>query len=239
MDLQISVTGEGALTRVTVNGQPLGLLHDLSFRARKSGQPELVLRFPPESVLSRSPELAEQRDKYAQLVSGVPWITVESEEEEAAEDSPLSLYMIGVGTDAAGRTQDQVVGKDDSWLERTHDYVQWLLPTRRRSLHEPGAPRLTDADVKAFASRRDMRERFSFVVDRYERFLQLDRMAPFWLRNKDHNHLRMTRMLESMRDLGMHERAGRTLGKIMAVVNANPGRVEPQAVEFWKKAVVV
>ncbi len=68
------------------------------------------------------------------------------------------------------------------------------------------------------------------------RFLKLDQMCPFWVRAKDHNHKRISRLISSLTDLGFQEKAERTLQQILQVERSNPGVVDPAAVEHWKKA---
>ncbi|MGH9411741.1 MAG: opioid growth factor receptor-related protein, partial [Vicinamibacterales bacterium] len=37
------------------------------------------------------------------------------------------------GSDDEGRTLQQILAWDDDRLERAHDYIQWLFPTRQPS----------------------------------------------------------------------------------------------------------
>lgn len=222
-------------TTVTVDGEPIGVLQEVTFRKTAEDMPEVTFRFPPESVMRQSEELAAQYDKCVSLIHRIPWAVVTNGDELAADSAILS-YFLGTGTDAAGRTLSQVMAKDDSWYERSHDFVQWMLPTRKRSKYDPGAPVLTDDDVRAFHARRDVRETYSFAVDRVKKFLELDKMRPKWVRAKDHNHKRISRLIESLRDLGFQERAERVLEQVLRVDGLNPDVIDRESVEYWRKA---
>ncbi len=233
--LEISVDELGAV-QVSVRGEKVGLIQELSFRASSEpGDLEAVFRFPPDAVFDASPGLQEAHGRYVGLLDGIQWASVAKAEGEA-EDSPLVKYFLGTGTDGAGRTLAAVMAKDDSWHERSHDAVQWMLPTRRPSEYELDAPTLTEQDVRTFAARRDLREIYLFAVDRMSRFLELDRMCPSWVRPKDHNHKKIARMIRSLSELGFRERASRVLEQVLTIDRSNPGVVDPVSVEFWKKA---
>lgn len=247
MELNISVSSEssqvegrlvvsGVRTRVTIDGEPIGILQEITFRNTADGLPEATFRFPPESVIRQgSPHLVESYDKYVSLIRQIPWAVVANGDELAA-DSEIVRFFTGSGADGIGRTLSYMMSKDDSWFERTHDYVQWMLPTRKRSQYEPSAPTLTDDDIRAFQTRKDLRESYSFAVDRMKKFLELGQMRPRWVRPKDHNHKRISRMIESLRDLGFQERADRVLEQVLHIVKLNPGVVDETAIGFWKKA---
>lgn len=237
-ELSVLVDQNGTV-KVSVDGEKVGLLQDFSLAASADsagGVARAVFRFPSEeTIASGSDGLRESAARSITLARSVPWATVEFGD-SVVEESPLIRYFSDSGTDGRGRTLSHIMSRDDSWFERDHDFVQWMLPTRRVSQHEPSSPVLSDTDASAFAARKDLRERYSFALDRFESFLGLDRMRPQWVRERDHNHKRISRMLESMRDLGFVERAAKTYGRIMHIVKLNPGVVAPSALEYWKRS---
>ena len=42
--------------------------------------------------------------------------------------TPLLGFLIGAGTDAAGRNHADIIAMTDAELEQHHDYIQWLFP---------------------------------------------------------------------------------------------------------------
>ncbi len=224
---------------VEADGVQIGMIQSLSLSvSAEDPLPKLRLSMPADELVQSSESVRNAVEKVEALLAGHSWLEVSrSPGDPASAESPLALFLAGIGRNSDGMTLDQVLSKDDSWFERGHDFIQWILPTRRRSQYAPSSPVLTDSDVRIFQARRDVRENYAFAIDRVERFLCLDRMRPFWVRPKDHNHKRITRLLESLRDLGCNERAARIMAKVMAVVTSNPDVVDPATVEFWKKAV--
>src|SRR5690606_20976501 len=63
---------------------------------------------------------------------------------------PLIAFYRGAGRDHRGRTLDEILRHDDDWLERTHDFVQWLFPLREPSGANPFAPLVDDEIRDAF-----------------------------------------------------------------------------------------
>ena len=142
--------------------------------------------------------------------------------EDSRRVSPMSRsailqYYSGEGVDSRGRSLAETQALEASRMEYYHDFIQWMFPTRHRSLYNPDAPTLTDDDVAAFHARPELRSNLhrSFVV--FLRFLGLeldestltvrdsadfaDRRAVFALPN--HNWLRITRVLHSLKSLGL------------------------------------
>ncbi len=235
-ELVLKVSEDGKV-RVLVDDEVVGLIQELSLRAGAERRTEVEVRFPKNEVIQSSDVLRPQHAAYMELLRRVSSVTVMNGEEPAGADSDIVQFFLDQGRDGGGRTLTQVMQKDNSWFERNHDFVQWLLPTRRRSKYEPSAPVLTDRDVQLFQVRRDLREAYSFGVDRMKRFLELDHMRPFWVRRKDHNHKRISRLIESLMDMGLEERARRVLEQVLRAESANPGEIDPEAVEHWKRAI--
>ncbi len=121
------------------------------------------------------------------------------------------------GRDAAGRTLAEIVSWNDDRLEAVHDYIQWLFPTRQPSGVNPAAPLVTDAAAAAFAADPVLRDRLRGALERMLGFYGLRRKggrilidaAAFamrsrvWLRPNSHNHLRLTRIMQSLTALGL------------------------------------
>jgi len=234
-ELVIRVSDTGHI-RAEVDGESVGLIQGIAIQAGSERATAVEVRFPRRELVEGSEALRSAHASYVELLRRIPSVTAMNGEEPAGPDSDIVQFFLDQGRDGGGRTLTQVMQKDNSWFERTHDYVQWLLPTRRRSQYEPSAPVLTDRDVQVFQVRRDLREAYSFGVDRMKRFLELDQMRPFWVRRRDHNHKRISRLIESLMDMGLEERARRVLEQVLRADSSNPGEIDPEAVSHWKQA---
>src|SRR5687767_5392549 len=73
------------------------------------------------------------------------------------ETSPIVGFYRGTTPDARGRMLEDILAADDGWLERTHDYIQWLFPLRARSAFNMHAPILDDATIEAFLAHDSLR----------------------------------------------------------------------------------
>lgn len=129
--------------------------------------------------------------------------------------SVLEFYVEGKRNER-GVTLDEILLKDDDWLERDHNYIQWLFPTRALGVNQRAA--LTD-DATIDYFRNQSRLPSTRMLEAFQRMIQffgLDfdesrmiisvperwnaRMLN-WIVTHPHNHRRVTRIIES---LGLH-----------------------------------
>ena len=110
--------------------------------------------------------------------------------------SALFDFLTGNGVDAAGRTYADVLAFDEDSLERHHDFIQWLFPLDEPSRAVPGSPVLDAQTIAALRGSGVARERQEKAA---ARMLQFYRDTEAWRRPFDHNHLRITRIIKSLR----------------------------------------
>lgn len=122
---------------------------------------------------------------------------------------------------------------DDRALEYTHDFIQWLFPLRERSGANPAAPRLDDTTVEAFRSRTELRANLRRSYDRMLAFYKADLG---WLTPGNHNHLRLTRMMISLRALGLEAEARELYGYVTDLTTKR-GSVTPDTLRYWREAM--
>jgi hypothetical protein len=136
---------------------------------------------------------------------------------------------------------------DDAALERVHDFIQWLFPLRERSGANPDAPRLDDAAITAFRVRPELRANLRRSLDRMLSFYgltwagdRIERSPAFgarrqWLTPGNHNHLRLTRMLISLRALGLEAEA-QALYRCLREIARDAGGVTATTLQHWDAA---
>ncbi|GAC1540464.1 MAG: hypothetical protein NVS3B16_02620 [Vulcanimicrobiaceae bacterium] len=164
----------------------------------------------------------------------------------------IVAFYEGSAPDDRGRLLEDILRFDDDALERTHDFIQWLFPMRERSAANPGAPRLDGAAVEAFQTRPHLRTALRRSLDRMLTFYGLEwageaivRSWSFashggWLTPGNHNHLRFTRMLTSLRILGADE-AARQLFRCLRDIHAEErrsgrARISERTFSYWSEA---
>lgn len=161
------------------------------------------------------------------------------------------------GADDRGRTLEGILAWADDTLENVHDYIQWVFPTRAGSGVNPSAPLVTDATISAFMSpalqdrlRRALNRMLEFygltssttsggsveITIDPSRFAQRSRN---WLHPGNHNHLRLTRMMESLQALGLEAEAAALQRCLLIDVFGREGRnrITRQTYEYWSGAL--
>jgi len=169
-----------------------------------------------------------------------------------AHDDRL-IRFFGGGADDDGRTFEEILGWDDARLEMVHDYIQWIFPLTERSGANPWAPVLDEPTLAAIRGSAEMQGRlraaFLRMLEFYGFALKGDRVvegARFvaasrnWLHAGNHNHLRLTRMLRSLRVLGLEHEAAALWEVLRSLYEsergAGPRTITEETVAFWRQA---
>jgi Opioid growth factor receptor (OGFr) conserved region len=168
----------------------------------------------------------------------------------------LAFYS-GAGADHRGRHLREILEWSDDELERVHDYIQWLFPLPERSGFNVNAPTLDEQSIQAFQSRADLQQNLRASFIRMLAFYGLEvvvescrptvRRAPSftkrsenWLRAGNHNHLRITRILKSLRILALEREALAFFELLADIYNLEMGKSSPrisdETFRFWKSA---
>ena len=152
-------------------------------------------------------------------------------------ESPWRAFYLGRAPDSEGRFLHDILAWRDEVLEEVHDYIQWLFPLPEPSMFNPRAPLLTPADIAAAHVDEILRDN---VRAAYLRMLRFYGLTPetldqpkTWVCAHDHNHLRLTRILRSLRLLGFPEEARELYAAISRYDDVIPARTR----QFWREAV--
>lgn len=171
------------------------------------------------------------------------------------QTSPSSLvdFYHGRANHPSGSTFDQVLGWTDDRLESQHDYIQWLFPLKTHSRFNPTAPIFTDAILSEFRSSSNLLGNMHRAYIRMLAFYGLEfdpssnsvqrasnfsTRARIWLTLGNHNHLRITRILTSLRLTGLQAEANQFFA-ILQDINQNEGRgrIAPNSFQIWQNAL--
>jgi hypothetical protein len=170
----------------------------------------------------------------------------------AHDADKLTRFFAG-GEDDQGRTFDEILGWDDAHLEMVHDYIQWIFPLPERSGANPWAPVLDAASIAAIRGNAKMQAWLRAAFERMLAFygFALDddvvvegprfaSAARKWLHVGNHNHLRLTRMLRSLRVLGLERESAALWEALRALYERDraAGRraITEETFEFWRQA---
>ena len=173
------------------------------------------------------------------------------------QPDPIVVFYSG-GVDGNGRTLREILAWSDTTLEDVHDYIQWVFPTRQPSPVNPSAPLVTADTIRAFAADADLRRALLDALTRMLTFYGLRRearddgtvqveieeakfadRAGRWLRPNNHNHLRLTRIMQSLAALGLAQDAKALQRCLIHDIGEGPtaDRVSADTLRFWRTAI--
>ena len=162
----------------------------------------------------------------------------------------LDFYK-GSGGNSGGWRLHEILEWSDGQLEDVHDYIQWLFPLPEHSQANPYAPLLDARTVTLFHEDEKLRRELRAALDRMLEFFGFTRQqsvilpgpnfperAANWLTPGNHNHLRLTRMMRSMRILGLETETQALWQALQAVYATEAGgnSISQRTYNFWTRA---
>lgn len=145
----------------------------------------------------------------------------------------LRAFLENVAPDYLGRTLPEIWQFTDDEMETCHDYIQCVFPLDRESGAVPNAPVLTKEDIADIKSSPVAISNLKQSADWFYQFLWRNDQ---WLRAADHNHLRITRLIKSLRMLVGDTFADAMREKIMQLAEVSGAKINPLTLEFWKNS---
>ena len=142
-------------------------------------------------------------------------------------------FLEGVIPDGRGRTLSIIMAFDDQAIESTHDFIQWIFPLDEPSRSHPGAPVLDLFEIEEIKSSDVALENLMQSADWYFGFLQ---RHDHWIRQYDHNHLRISRAIKSLRLLVSDEVADRYRAAILDFLGGSISAISVRSREHWLNA---
>lgn len=142
-------------------------------------------------------------------------------------------------TDDDGRKISFIWMQNDGYLEFDHSYVQWLFPLPEPSNFNPDAPLLTEEDILLFHANPDLRNNLRNSLVRFLKFLGIENDTTYKkpiFEHANHNWFRITRILKSLRLLGLENEAI-AFYKVLKKIHEEDGLVSENSFSYWKEAV--
>ena len=124
-----------------------------------------------------------------------------------AEEEPpfkLKLFYNANAPLANGLRPKDILQLSDDEFERNHGFIQWAFPTNEQSRHSVDAPVL-DLESAIWVSQQD--KAVQFLEKATVRFLEFLASNSHWKADYNHNHLRISRAIHSLRLLHSWELA--------------------------------
>lgn len=139
-------------------------------------------------------------------------------------------FLEGAIPDGRGRTLSMIMAFDDQAIESTHDFIQWMFPLDEPSRSHPGAPVLDPFEIDEIKRSEVALENLVQSADWYFGFLQ---RHDHWIRPYDHNHLRIARVIKSLRLLVSDEVAGRFKAAILDYLGDDISKIGERSRGYW------
>jgi len=157
----------------------------------------------------------------------------------------LDFYRM-LGPDSERRMLSDIWEWNNERLEECHDFIQWMFPLKEPSAFNAEAPLVTLEHQLAFRRESELQAAYRRSIAKFLAFLGLhlgadgfvtrgpnfdDRLA-VW-RHPNHNWLRITRMLKSMRLLGFDSEAA-AVWTCLRALHEDGGFVTEHSHGFWR-----
>ena len=142
-------------------------------------------------------------------------------------------FLEGKTPDHRGRMLAMILQQTDHQAETTHDYIQWLFPLDEPSRSVMGVPVLNELDIE------DIRQSELAqlnLVKSASWFLGFLERNDHWITKYDHNHLRITRVIKSLRLLASDEVADEFRDKMLRLAGDKLNLIDQKARGFWTNA---
>jgi hypothetical protein len=162
--------------------------------------------------------------------------------------SRLVEFYRGTGEDSEGRKLADLWAFSDDEMEFHHDFVQWMFPLEEPSRFNFRAPTLSEEDLRAFRDEPELRANLERSFDRFLAFLGLERRegrvvpaADFEAKREvflapDHNWLRITRVLKSLRLLGLEGPSRALYDGLLDLMKDGRAQITAETRRFWRDA---
>ena len=155
-----------------------------------------------------------------------------------------------------GNTNNDMLADILTWtngrLEMGHDWVQWVFPSNEPSRLNSDAPTMTLEESQYFEANVDLQQKVLTSFKRYLQFLdmtlidgdvptvEVSENTPWWLRNFNHNMLRVTRVLKCLRLTGNTKYAQAFYNALRPYTVAPEGGhpiVSHNTAQHWRNAI--
>ena len=140
-------------------------------------------------------------------------------------------FLKGTGPDHQGRYLRDIWDFEDTAIEQTHDFIQWLFPLAEKSMSVLSAPTLSADDINRIRKCDIARANLENSAQWYLEFLTRN---DHWVRSYDHNHLRITRAIKSLGLLVSQSAAEGFLNSVFQIIGDRLKLIRQDAVGFWK-----
>ena len=140
-------------------------------------------------------------------------------------------FLIGNVADSNNRFIYDIWKMHDFEIENTHNFVQWIFPLNEKSQAVPNSPILTENEILQISNSTIAKKNIEKSSKWYLNFLDKNR---YWISHSDHNHLRITRAIKSLRLIHSEEEAEKFKRNIFNLIEGNENKINTRTLKFWE-----
>ena len=143
----------------------------------------------------------------------------------------IVLFLEGKMRDYEGRLLKEIWAYDDKNIERIHNFIQWIFPLDEPSRAVPSAPVLFEEEIdeikKSYLAKDNL-------IKSKNWFIEFLKRTDAWVNEKNHNHLRISRMIKSLRILHSDEAANSCFNEILNIATSRNFQ-SYNVIRYWQK----
>ena len=149
-------------------------------------------------------------------------------------------FYLGISKNQQGYYIDDILNFNDEELENNHCYIQWVFPLPEKSRAVPESPILRQRDIETFNNCQDLQGKMLKALERMAKFYGFGDKEKMkrWITPRNHNFLRITRILRSMCLLG-NSKLAKELHQYLCdeVYKENEAIIGPVTKQYWDEAI--
>ena len=152
-------------------------------------------------------------------------------------------FFCGISQDSAGRTIEQILRFDENNIENHHDFIQWIFPTMKRSDYNPNAPLISSNFKHLLSTNTVAKCNFCKTCKLFLNFIGLEcdgkliviiEKATMFYDRPRHNLLRITRMLDSLNQIGKTSCSNNIFLLLKNIYETHNKNLK-ESFEYWEK----
>jgi hypothetical protein len=153
-------------------------------------------------------------------------------------------FFCGVSKDSAGRTIEHILNFDEFDIENYHDFIQWIFPTAEKSLYNSNAPIISDNFKNILSVNpvavcnfcKTCRLFIGFIgFDCEGNTIKIKENSTMFYDRPQHNLLRITRVLNSLNQLGKTSCSKKLFSALENIYTKYPNKISNTSFTFWKQ----
>jgi hypothetical protein len=147
----------------------------------------------------------------------------------------IEKFLEDKAPDHKGRKVSDILKFSNKQMEEVHDFIQWAFPLHEKSLHSLVSPVITSDIAESIKNNPVAQENIEKLYKRFREFLNLDNNINNWCFAGNHNLLRVTRAIRSLRLLGRSDLARILYADCLLLAKKN--NVNSNTLDYWYDAM--